>query len=182
MPKYECGRWAYGLHQLQRLGLKSRLPTDSFCNLAKVEIPKIFLSLFPITLYLFFFYFLFLLPCAALMTLPLRGRISFACSSPILLLQLLHCSLWMNSCSALSDHLSNPSLKACVLSLHLVSSGCLFDLSSCLLPARPNASSVTRCCSLHCFFIPGRWRAVPGLTSSPSHRGSFGPFLVLACW
>lgn len=137
----------------------------------------------------FFFFFLSFCHVLLMMTLPLRGRISlaelkspFACSSPTPLLQLLHCSLWMNSCSALPNHLSYPSLKACVLSLHPVSSGCLFDLSSCLLPARPNTSSVTHCCFLHCFFIPGRWCAVSGLTSSPSHCGSFGPFLVLACW
>lgn len=169
-----------------------RLSTDSFCNLAKAKILKIFLSLFFHYFPSFFVSFFSLLPYAALMTLPLGGGVwpisltalksPFASTSPVLLLQLLHCSLWMNSCSVLSNHLSYPSLKACVLSLHPVSSGCLFDLSPCLLPARPNTSSVTHCWFLHCFFIPGIWCAVSGLTSSPSHRASFGPFLVLACW
>lgn len=143
---------------------------------------------FPLVSFLLFL----LLPYAALMTLPPGGSVwpisltvlksPFASTSPVLLLQLLHCSLWMNSCSVSSNHLSYPSSKACVLSLHPVSSGCLFDLSPCLLPARPNTSSVSHCWFLHCFFIPLILCAVSRLTSSPSHRSSFGAFLVLACW
>lgn len=132
-----------------------------------------------------------LLPYAALMTPPSGGSVwaisltvlksPFAPTSPVLLPQLLHCSPRMNSCSVSSNHLTYPLLEACVLSLHPVSSGCLFDLSSCLLPARPNTSSVSHCCFLHCFFIPVILCAVSRLTSSPSHRDSFGPFSVLAC-
>lgn len=139
--------------------------------------------------FFFFFYFCHMLPWWHCLRERVFGQFPWQCWKVPLHPPLLSCC--SNSCAARYRwipsvfHLTTshiPPSGACVLSLHPVSSGCLFDLSPCLLPAKPNTSSVSHCWVLHCFFIPVILCAVSRLTSSPSHRGSFGPFLVLACW